>query len=69
MDFLNCVLEDNKIHSINDPVLKSLAEWQKDGLVYIYKVDVNRIRVERFFFSLLFLVIIHANNTDNDDDK
>ena len=35
VDFLNRVLKEN-VHSINDSVLKSLAEWQKEGLVYIH---------------------------------
>ncbi|KAI9491172.1 hypothetical protein BDB00DRAFT_834084 [Zychaea mexicana] len=34
VDFLTRVLKE-KVHKVNDPVLKSLAEWQKEGWLHI----------------------------------
>ena len=51
-NFLTRVLKEN-VHSINDPVLKSLAEWQKEGLVYIYKVNADRIGIGDSFFFII----------------
>ncbi|KAI9262211.1 hypothetical protein BDA99DRAFT_438899 [Phascolomyces articulosus] len=34
VDFLTRVLKEN-VHKVNDPILKSLAEWQKEGWLHI----------------------------------